>query len=198
MTVSGLRALVVLAVGVLALPSSADADLVSVRVHNSAEFAAAVSALRDTGGTIRLRRNDYGGELVVRSRSARPLRIVGERGVRVESLLLEGTQNVSISRLTITPIVDGRVVAYPWVTARCGRGRPRDGQGDAVPGDRAGSRFEPRRHPPKRVPPLRRSLASVLELPARPAGGRGTSRSSTTGSTTAAAATSSTVASATT
>jgi hypothetical protein len=33
------------------------------------------------------------------------LRVVGERGVRVESLLLEGTQNVSISRLTITPIV---------------------------------------------------------------------------------------------
>jgi hypothetical protein len=105
MTVSGLRALVVLAVGVLALPSSADADLASVRVHNSAEFAAAVSALRDTGGTIRLRRNDYGGELVVRSRSARPLRVVGERGVRVESLVLEGTRNVSISRLTITPIV---------------------------------------------------------------------------------------------
>jgi hypothetical protein len=104
-TVSGLRVPVVLAVGVLALPSSAAADRVSVRVHNSAEFAAAVSALRDTGGTIRLRRNDYGGELVVRSRSARPLRIVGERGVRVESLLLEGTQHVSIIRLTITPIL---------------------------------------------------------------------------------------------
>ena len=90
--------------GVLALPSSANADLASVRVHNAAEFAAAVLALRDTGGTIRLRRNDYGGELVVRSRSTRPLSIVGERGVRVESLLLEGTQHVSIRRLTIGPI----------------------------------------------------------------------------------------------
>ena len=105
MTVSGLRALVVLAVGVFALPSSADADLASVRVHNPAEFAAAVSALRDTGGTIRLRRNDYGGELVVRSRFARPLRIVGERGSARRESLLEGTQNISISRLTITPIV---------------------------------------------------------------------------------------------
>ena len=91
--------------GVLALPSSADADLTTIRVHNAAQFAAAVSALRDTGGTIRLRRNDYRGELVVGARSARPLRIVGERGVRVESLLLEGAQHVSVSRLTITPLV---------------------------------------------------------------------------------------------
>jgi len=73
-------------------------------VRNGTEFAAAVFALRDTGGIIRLRRNYYGGELVVRSRSARPLRIVGERGVRVESLLLEGSQHVSVSRLTIAPI----------------------------------------------------------------------------------------------
>jgi hypothetical protein len=102
--VSGLRALVVLAVGVVVLPGSAHADLAAIRVHNPAEFAAAVSALKDTGGTIRLGRNDYGGELVIRPRSARPLRIVGERGVRVESLLLEGTQHVSIKRLTIRPI----------------------------------------------------------------------------------------------
>ncbi len=73
-------------------------------MRNGTEFAAAVFALRDTGGIIRLRRNYYGGELVVRSRSARPLRIVGERGVRVESLLLEGSQHVSVSRLTIAPI----------------------------------------------------------------------------------------------
>ena len=32
------------------------------------------------------------------------MRIVGERGVRVESLLLEGTQHVSVSRLTVAPI----------------------------------------------------------------------------------------------
>ncbi len=88
----------------LVLPLSADADTAAIDVRNSTEFAAAVSALRDTGGTIRLRRNHYGGELVVRSRSARPLRIVGERGVRIESLLLDRTQHVSVSRLTIAPI----------------------------------------------------------------------------------------------
>ena len=83
---------------------SGKADIAAVHVQNGAEFAAAVSALRDTGGTIRLRRNYYRGELVVGSRSARPLRIVGERGVRVESLLLERAQHVSVSRLTIAPI----------------------------------------------------------------------------------------------
>jgi hypothetical protein len=88
----------------LVLPLSADADITAIRVENGTEFAAAVYALRDTGGTIRLRRSYYGGELVVRARSARPLRIVGERGVRVESLLLERTQHVSVSRLTIAPI----------------------------------------------------------------------------------------------
>lgn len=88
----------------LAIPLSADADSAAIHVRNSAEFAAAVSALRDRGGTIRLHRNYYGGELVVRARSARPLRIVGERGVRVESLVLERTQHVSVGRLTIAPI----------------------------------------------------------------------------------------------
>jgi hypothetical protein len=88
----------------LVVPLSADAESAAISVRNGSELAAAVSALRDTGGTIRLRRNDYGGELVVGSRSARPLRIVGESGVRLESLLLEGTQHVSLRRLTIAPI----------------------------------------------------------------------------------------------
>jgi hypothetical protein len=100
----GLRALAVLAVVAFVLPVSADAEMSAIHVKNGVEFAAAVSALRDTGGTIRLRRNYFGSELVVRTRSARPLRIVGERGVRVESLLLEGAQHVSVSRLTIAPI----------------------------------------------------------------------------------------------
>jgi hypothetical protein len=91
-------------VGVLVVPLSAGASTTAIRVHDAADFAAAVAALRDTGGTIRLRRNHYGGELVVGSRSTRPLRIVGERGVRVESLLLEGTQRVFVSRVTIAPI----------------------------------------------------------------------------------------------
>ena len=101
---SGLRALGVLALLGLVVPLSADADIATIHVRNGTQFAAAVRALRDTGGTIKLRRNHYGGELVVGSRSAKPLRIVGERGVRVESLLLERTQHVSVSRLTIAPI----------------------------------------------------------------------------------------------
>lgn len=106
--ISGPRTLAALAVLglvlVLRLSADAEADSAAIHVRNSTEFAAAISALRNTGGTIRLRRNHYGGELVVRSRSSKPLRIVGERGVRVESLLLERTQHVSVSRLTIAPI----------------------------------------------------------------------------------------------
>jgi hypothetical protein len=105
--VSGLRALVVLIVLGFVVPLSAgagDARVVTIQVHDGTQFAAAVRALRVTGGTIRLHRNHYGGELVVGSRSAKPLRIVGERGVRVESLLLEHTQDVSVSRLTIAPL----------------------------------------------------------------------------------------------
>ena len=100
----GLRALAVLAVVAFVLPVSADAEMAAIHVRNGVEFAAAVSALRDTGGTIRLRRNYYGGELVVGSRSARPLRIVGERGVRVESLLLEGPSTSRSADVTIAPI----------------------------------------------------------------------------------------------
>jgi len=99
-------ATLVLVSAVLLLAADADASGNGnvVHVRNSAQFAAAVTRLRDRGGTIRLRRNHYRGELVVRGRSARPLRIVGERGVRIESLLLERTQHVSISRITIAPL----------------------------------------------------------------------------------------------
>ena len=103
-SISGLRALVVLVLLGLVVPLSADANIATIHVGNGAQFAAAVRALRDTGGTIKLRRSYYGGELVVGSRSAKPLRIVGERGVRVESLLLEHTQHVSVSRLMIAPL----------------------------------------------------------------------------------------------
>jgi hypothetical protein len=101
---SGPRTLAALAVVGLVLPLAADADSAAIHVRNSTEFAAAISALRQSGGTIRLRRNSYAGEFIVGSRSARPLHIVGERGVRIESLLLERTQHVSVSRLTIAPI----------------------------------------------------------------------------------------------
>jgi hypothetical protein len=85
---------------------AADSGATTIRVRSSSQFEAALRALRKTGGTIELRRHDYGGEIVVGSRSRRPLRIVGERGVRVGSLLLEGTQHVSVSRVTIAPMGD--------------------------------------------------------------------------------------------
>ncbi len=92
--------------GLVALPLDADAEIASIHVRNNAEFAAAVAALRDRGGTIRLRRHVYRGELVVPSRSAKPLRIVGERGVVVESLLLDRTQHVSVGHLTVAPVTE--------------------------------------------------------------------------------------------
>jgi hypothetical protein len=95
---------VVSSVLLLATDANANANGNFVHVRTSAQFAAAVTRLRDRGGTIRLRRNHYRGELAVRGRSARPLRIVGERGVRIESLLLERTQHVSVSRVTIAPL----------------------------------------------------------------------------------------------
>lgn len=88
----------------LVLPLGAHANARAIEVRNGAEFAAAVSALRDHGGTIKLRRNVYRGELVVRARPRHQLRIVGERGVRVESLLLDHAQRVSVGRLTIAPV----------------------------------------------------------------------------------------------
>ena len=88
---------------VLVLPTGAGADGRTIHVRSSAQFAKAVAALRDRGGTIRLHRRHY-RELVVRSRSTRPLRIVGERGVVVESLVLERTRNVTVRRVTIAPL----------------------------------------------------------------------------------------------
>ena len=101
-----LTALVVLGLAVPLSAGSVDANATTISVRSSSQFEAAVRALRSTGGTIKLRRHHYGGELVVGWRSARPLRIVGEPGVRVASLLLEGTQHVSVSRLTIAPVGD--------------------------------------------------------------------------------------------
>jgi hypothetical protein len=89
---------------VLPLGARAHANTAAIEVRNGAEFAAAVSALRDDGGTIELRRNVYAGELVVRARPRHRLRIVGERGVRIESLLLERSQRISVAQVTIAPV----------------------------------------------------------------------------------------------
>jgi Right handed beta helix region len=98
----------VLVVLFLALPLGAEGrpEAASIHVRSNAEFAAAVAALRYRGGTIHLRRHVYRGELVVPSRSTRRLRIVGERGVIVESLLLDHTQHVTVKRVTIKPVTD--------------------------------------------------------------------------------------------
>ena len=71
-------------------------------VRSDAQFESAVSALRDSGGTIVLGARDY-GDLVVGARGTRPLRIVGTRGTRVERLLFDHTQQVSAGGFTIAP-----------------------------------------------------------------------------------------------
>lgn len=93
---------VALAAAALAAPSTPGADAPSVRVGSDAAFEAAVTALRDTGGTILMEPNAY-GDLVVPARSARPLRIVGAPGARVERLLLDHTRRVSVGPLTVFP-----------------------------------------------------------------------------------------------
>jgi hypothetical protein len=87
----------------LVLPVGAGADDRTIHVRSGAQFAKAVTALRERSGTIRLHRGHY-RELVVPARSPRPLRIVGERGVIVESLVLERTRNVAVRRVTIAPL----------------------------------------------------------------------------------------------
>jgi hypothetical protein len=96
-----IAALVLLA---LVLPAGADGETVGIQVQDEPEFAAAVSALRHSGGTIRLRRHVYRGELVVTTSSDHPLRIEGEAGVRVEGLLLDHAKHVSIGHLTVAPV----------------------------------------------------------------------------------------------
>jgi hypothetical protein len=88
-------ALAVAVFGVTAAPA--------VRVGSEAQFQAAVAAFRDSGGTIVLRPGTY-RELVVGERSSEPLRIVGTKAVRVEHVLLEHTQHVSLGPLRLTPL----------------------------------------------------------------------------------------------
>jgi hypothetical protein len=75
----------------------------TLAVRSDAGFAAAARALRSSGGTIVLRPHLY-RQLVVRQRSARPLRILGTRGARVQGVLFEGAQRVSLGRVTVGPV----------------------------------------------------------------------------------------------
>jgi hypothetical protein len=84
-----------------AAPEAAEGT--TIRVRSEAAFAAAVTRLRQTGGTIVLLPHRY-ARLVVGPRSWRPLRIVGTRGARVGLVRLEGTQRVSLGRVAVAPV----------------------------------------------------------------------------------------------
>jgi hypothetical protein len=90
------------AVVLLAAPPEARTRSLAFSVRSAGEFEAAVSALRDSGGTIVLQPGGY-SDLVIPPRSARPLRIVGGPGVWVQGVLFDHTQHVSLGRLTIFP-----------------------------------------------------------------------------------------------
>src|SRR5919109_496152 len=97
-------ALVVLAAAPAARPRS-----LALTVRSAGEFQAAVSALRDSGGTVVLLPGSY-GDLVIPPRSSRPLDVVGSPGVWVERILLDHTQHVSLGRLAIFPRVQDALV----------------------------------------------------------------------------------------
>jgi hypothetical protein len=81
----------------------------TIRVRNDKQLATAVRKLARSGGTIRLQRHFY-RRLVVPTRSARPLRIVGRRGVRIERVILDRTRNVTLARVAIVPRTQDAVV----------------------------------------------------------------------------------------
>ena len=98
-----MRAVALLTLALLVgAPAAESAASKTIRVRNDKQLQAAVSKLRKSGGTIRLRRGIY-RRLVVRGRSSRPLRIVGTRGVRIQHVLFDRTKNVSLGRVKITP-----------------------------------------------------------------------------------------------
>lgn len=100
---------VLLAGAVAALVVTGNASARTIVVKNDAGFARAVERLRKPGGTIVLRSALY-RKLVIGPRSGRPLRILGMRGVRVQSLIFDGTQRVSFGRATIGPIYGNALV----------------------------------------------------------------------------------------
>ena len=83
-------------------PAAEAAASKTIHVRNDKQLQAAVARLANSGGTIRLLPNSY-RQLIVRSRSSRPLRIVGTRGVRIERVVFDRTKNVSLGRVRISP-----------------------------------------------------------------------------------------------
>ena len=91
------------------LGCAATAEAKTIRVKSDAAFAKAERKLARSGGTIVLRPALY-RKLVIGPRSRRPLRVVGMRGARVQSLIFDGTRNVSFGRVRIGPITRNALV----------------------------------------------------------------------------------------
>jgi hypothetical protein len=96
-------------VAAVALASAAPAGAATIRVKSDAGFAKAEKKLRRSGGTIVLRPALY-RKLVLGPRGRRPLRVVGMRGARVQSLIFDRTRNVSFGRVRIGPITRNALV----------------------------------------------------------------------------------------
>jgi len=110
-------ALALVTAGALAAPARAGTVVLPfdapVRSVASADgFQVAVAALRSTGGTIILRPNWYTRTLQIGPRSGPILTIVGEAGARVQSILLDHANDVTIRHTTIHPMTaDGGIHA---------------------------------------------------------------------------------------
>src|SRR5918999_3347045 len=99
----------------LAAPAESEAKpprAKTIRVAGDAQFAAAVKRLRWSGGTIVLRPLLY-RLLVVGQRGRAPLRIVGTRGARVQRVVFDGAQRVSLGHVRIGP-VGGDALVEVW------------------------------------------------------------------------------------
>jgi hypothetical protein len=90
-------------------------------VASASEFSAAVASLTATGGTVVLAAGTY-ADLVVPPRSAVPLRIVGSPGARIQRLLLDRTQQVSVEHVIVSP-----AGGDAWVHAESSRAIVLDG-----------------------------------------------------------------------
>jgi hypothetical protein len=100
--VRGLAALVAAVPAMILWTSTAAAATAYVR--SEAQFQAAVSAFRISGGRVVLLPHLYRSELVVGPRSARRLTIVGRPGARVQNLLLDEARSVAVERLRVSPL----------------------------------------------------------------------------------------------
>jgi Right handed beta helix region len=98
----------------LAAPAAAEAKprAKTIRVANDAQFTAAVRKLRWSGGRIVLRPRLY-RRLVIGARGRAPLRIVGTRGARVQHVVFDGAQRVSLGRVRVGPI-SGDALVEVW------------------------------------------------------------------------------------